>query len=136
MGLHAGIHAEQDTFDCVQKKAPQFTNHTQDSDWETLAQRRTVARLCALFKAYCGERAWNVIGDRLRRAYCLSRVDHVWKIRDRKRRTDIGKSSFVNRTIKNWNRLPAEALGAFPCKPKIFRNRVMKAIINVMKRKE
>ena len=30
----------------------QFTNHTKDSDWETLAQRRTIARLCALFKAY------------------------------------------------------------------------------------
>jgi len=35
----------------VQKKAAQFTNHTKDSDWETLAQRRTIARLCALFKA-------------------------------------------------------------------------------------
>jgi hypothetical protein len=31
-------------------------------------------------------------------------------------RTDIGKYSFVNRTIKNWNQLPAEALGNFPCK--------------------
>jgi len=30
------------------------------------------------------------------------------KIRDRKKRTDIGKFSFVNRTIKNWNQLPAE----------------------------
>jgi len=33
----------------VQKKAAQFTNHTKDSAWETLAQHRTVARLCALF---------------------------------------------------------------------------------------
>jgi hypothetical protein len=30
---------------------------------------------------------------------------------DRKQRTDIGKYSFLNRTIKNWNQLPAEALG-------------------------
>jgi len=42
-------------------------------------------------------------------AYCLSRVDHVRKNRDRKQRTDIGKYSFVNRTITNWNQLPAEA---------------------------
>jgi len=63
----------------------------------------------------------------------LSRVDHVRKIRDRKQRTDIGKYSFVNRTIKDWNQLPAEALRNFPCKPKIFRNRVGKAIINGMK---
>ena len=63
----------------------------------------------------------------------MSRVDHVRKIRDRKQRKDIGKYSFVNRTIKNWNQLPAEALGAFPCKPKIFRNRVRKAVINGVK---
>jgi len=86
--------------DRVQNKAAQFTNHTKDSDWETLAQRRTIARLCALFKAYSGERTWKAIPDRLRRPYYLSRVDHVRKIRDRKQRTDIGKYTFVNRTIK------------------------------------
>ena len=92
-------------------KAAQFTNHTKDSDWETLALRRAIARLCAHFKAYSGERAWKAIRDRLRRPYYLSRVDHVRKIRGRKQRTDIGKYSFVSRTIKNWNQLPAEALG-------------------------
>jgi len=49
------IHA----LDRVQKKAAQFTNHTKDSDWETLAQRRTIARLCALFitdlESYTGQ---------------------------------------------------------------------------------
>jgi len=63
----------------------------------------------------------------------LSRVDHVQKIRDRKQRTNIGKYSFENRTIKNWNQPPAEALGTSPCKPKIIRNRVRKAIINGVK---
>jgi hypothetical protein len=53
--------------------------------------------------------------------YYMSTVDHVRKIRDRKQRTDIGKYSFVNRTVKNWNELPAEALLTFPSKPKIFR---------------
>jgi len=38
--------------------------------------------------------------------------------------------SFVNRTIKNWNQLRAEALGTFACKPKIFRKRIREAIIN------
>jgi hypothetical protein len=47
------------------------------------------------------------------KALYLSRVDHVRKITDRKQRTDIGKYSFVNRTIKNWNQLPAEALGLY-----------------------
>ena len=67
-------------------------------------------------------RVWKAIGDRLRRVSYLSRVDHVRKIRDRKQRADIGKYSFVNRTIKNWNQLPAEAVRSFACKPKIFRN--------------
>ena len=66
----------------------------------------------------------------------MSRVDYVWKIGDRKQRTDIGMYFFVNKTIKNRNQLLAEALGAFLCKPKIFRNRVRKAIINGVKRKE
>jgi hypothetical protein len=47
-----------------------------------------------------------------------SRFDHVRKISGRKQGTDIGKYSFVNRTIKNWNQLPAKALGTFPCKLK------------------
>jgi hypothetical protein len=29
---------------------------------------------------------------------------------DGEQRTDMGKYSFVNRNIKNWNQLPAEAL--------------------------
>ena len=73
--------------------------------------------------------AWKAIHDRLQRPYYLIRVDHVRKIRDRKQRMDIGKYSFVNRTIKNWNQLPAEAFGTFPSKPKIFIKRVWKAII-------
>jgi len=98
----------------VQTKVAQFTNHTKDSDWEILAQCRTIAGLCAFRKAYSGERAWKAIRDRLRRSYYLGRVDYVRKIRDRKQSTDIGKYSFVNRTIKNLNQLPAEALGTYP----------------------
>ena len=93
----------------VQKKAAQFTNQTKYSAWKTLDQRRTITGSCALLIAYSGERAWKAIRDRLRRAYCLSRVDHVRKIRDRKQRTDVGKYSFVNSNIRNWNQLPGEA---------------------------
>jgi hypothetical protein len=32
---------------------------------QSLAQRRKIARMCALYKAYTGERAWKAIGDRL-----------------------------------------------------------------------
>jgi hypothetical protein len=57
----------------------------------------------------------------LQRPYSLSKVDHIRKSKDRKQRTDIGKYSFVNRVIQVRNQLPAEVLGTFPCKPKIFR---------------
>jgi hypothetical protein len=41
----------------------------------------------------------------------LSGVDHVRKTKDRKLRADIGEDSFLNRTIRKWKQLPAEALG-------------------------
>ena len=68
--------------------------------------------ICALFNAYTGRRAWKAIGDRLLKSCYLSRVDHNRKIRTRKQRTDVGKYSFVNRTIQNWNQLPAGLLAS------------------------
>ena len=65
--------------DKVQKKAA----HTENSDWENLAQRR-IASLCTLLKAYCGEMAWKSKRDVLRRCYYLGGFDHVQKMRDRK----------------------------------------------------
>ena len=58
--------------------------------------------------------SWKAIGDRLQRPNYLSRVDHERKISNRRQRTDIRKYSFVNRTIRLWNRLPAEILGTLP----------------------
>jgi hypothetical protein len=119
------------TLDRVQKKAAKFAYHMSESKWETLLQRRKIAHICALFKAYSGERAWKFIGDRLQRPKYLSRIDHDWKIRNRRQRTDIGKYFFVNRTIRLWNRLAAEILGTLPCKPSAFGKRVRK-VINVV----
>jgi hypothetical protein len=117
--------------DRVQKKAAKFAYHMSESNWKTLSQRRKIARICTLFKEYSGERAWKFIGDRLQRPNYLSRIDHDWKIRNNWQRTDIGKYFFVNRTIRLWNRLPAEILGTLPCKPSAFRKRVRK-VINVV----
>jgi hypothetical protein len=43
------------SLDRVQKRAATFARHAKDSNWETLAQRRRIACLCALLKAYTGE---------------------------------------------------------------------------------
>jgi hypothetical protein len=69
-------------------------------------------------------------GGRLSGPSYLSREDHNHKIRIRKQRTDIGKYSFVNRTIINWNQIPAELLETFPCSLSTFKKKVRKAATN------
>ena len=51
--------------DRVQNKAAKFAHHSDGSDWESLVQRRKIARMFALYKAYTGERAWKAIGEML-----------------------------------------------------------------------
>jgi len=41
----------------VQKKVAKFVYHMNESNWETLSQRREISRICPLFKIYSGERA-------------------------------------------------------------------------------
>jgi hypothetical protein len=100
-----------DALDRVQNKAAKFAHHRNDSNWETLTQRRKVSRICALCKAYTAEQTWKAIGDRLDKPCYLSRDDHNREIRSRKQKTNIGKYFFVNRTIQLWNQLPADVLG-------------------------
>jgi hypothetical protein len=76
--------------------------------------------------AYTGERTWKATGDRLQAQSYLSRVDHYWKIRARKQITDIGKYSFVNRSITDWNQLPKGSIGICHGKMHIFKTRVRK----------
>jgi hypothetical protein len=80
--------------------------------------------MCALYKAYTGEKVWKAIAERLQAPSYLSRVNHYWKIRARKQKTDIRKYSFVNRTITNWNKLPEGVIGTSQCKTHIFKTRV------------
>jgi len=82
--------------------------------------------MCALYKAYTCERAWKAVGVRLQAPSYLSSVDHYWKIKARKQRTDIGKYSFVKRSITDSNKLPEGAIGASNSKTHIFKTRVRK----------
>jgi len=112
--------------DCTQNKAAKFALHSGGSEWESLVQRRKIACMCALYKAYTGERAWKAIGDRLQASSYLNRVDHYWKIRARKQRTDIRKYSFVNRSITDWNQLPKGVIQTSYGKTHIFKTSVRK----------
>ena len=93
-----------------------------------MARRRKIARVCAFYKAYTSERAWKEIGDRLQATSYLIRVDHKWKIRARRQRTDVGKYCFVNRTIADWNQLPEEVIRDSHGKPHIFRKRIRRVL--------
>ena len=53
-----------------------------------MAQRRKIARICALFKAFTGERSWKSVRNMLKGPCYLSRDDHDLKIRARKQRTE------------------------------------------------
>jgi hypothetical protein len=64
-----------------------FANLTNDSVWETLAQRLKIARICAR------RAGMETVRDRLQGPCYLSRDDHDRKIRVKKQRTDIGKYS-------------------------------------------
>jgi len=118
--------------DRVLNKAAKFAHHSGGSEWEPLAKGRTIARMCAPYKAYTGDRSWRVIGDRLQAPSYLSRVAYYyyyyyyWKIRARKQRTDVGKYSFVNRSITYWNKLPEGAIGASHGKTRIFEMTIRK----------
>jgi hypothetical protein len=88
--------------------------------------------ICTLFKAYSGEGAWKNTGDRLPRPCYTSRDDHDWKIRARNQRALINKYLFVERVIRLWNKLPAEALATLHRRQHIFRKRVKKVIISAL----
>ena len=105
-----------------------FANNINEFGWETVAQRRLIARICAIFKTHTGRWAWKAIGNRLLKPCYLSWGHHIRKIRTRKQRTDVGKYSFVNRTIKSWNQLPASLLASFRCKLNTFRKRVKNVV--------
>jgi hypothetical protein len=111
--------------DRVQNKAAKFAHHVGRTEWESLSHRRT-ARTCALYRAYTGERTWKEIRDRLQAPSYLSRADHNWKIRTRIHRTDIGKYSFVNRSIADWNQLPKGTIGIAHGKAHKFKTRIRK----------
>jgi hypothetical protein len=45
----------------TQKTSTKFARHSGGAEWESLAQRRKTARMCALYKAYTSEKAWKEI---------------------------------------------------------------------------
>jgi hypothetical protein len=77
------------------------------------------------FAAYVAVLFITSHGNRLQAPSYLSRIDHHWKI-TRKQRTDIGKYSFLNKSITDWNQLPEGVIGTSNSKTHVFKMRVRK----------
>jgi hypothetical protein len=113
----------------LQKKEAKFANHKNELAWETLALRGKIARICALLTAYPRERAWKAMGTGYKE-HAAFKQGSDRKIGSRTQTVDNGKYSFISRTIKLWNQLPAEVLATFPFKPHSFRNGARKVFIS------
>ena len=111
------------TLEKIQKRALKRCNNS-TVKWDTLTDRRTRILLCAMFKTYRGEPAWREIKNRMQPPNYSSRNDHPHKLRERRQRTDTGKFSFLNRTIRDWNALPADLLKALPITKNVLKNRL------------
>jgi hypothetical protein len=64
------------TLDRVQNKAAKIAYHTGGLDWESLAQRTKIVRMCGLLKPCTGKKACKAIGDRLQAPIYLSSRIH------------------------------------------------------------
>ena len=73
-----------------------------------------------------GGTAWKSLTNRLKAPTYISRGDHSHKIKEREQRTDVGKFSLINRTIRDWNNFPASVFERFPSSVKVFKSRVIR----------
>ena len=82
--------------------------------WKSLKDRRREMRLCNFFKAYSGQVGWDDIGHRIGTPSYLGRKDHGEKVKIIESRRDVGKYSFIRRTICDWNRLDENKITPLP----------------------
>jgi hypothetical protein len=59
--LEYGLSCWDSYRDGQRNRAAKLAHHRNYSNWDTLTQSRTMARICALFKAYTGEPSLDYI---------------------------------------------------------------------------
>ena len=70
-----------------------------------MVQHRAVTLLCEILKNILENGLGKLYATGLKRTYSLSRVEYVRKIRDKQQGKNIGKYSFVNRSVPNWKHI-------------------------------
>ena len=103
--------------------------------WQSLETRRKINRLGGIFKVMNRDLGWDELRNRVNTPNYIGRYDHYLKIKIRAQRTDIGKFSFMNRGISEWNKLDESLLKPLPKSAKFFRKKLNK-YFPIMKDKE
>ena len=114
---HAARHCNN--IEMVQRRAARFvvkdyditssvSKIISDLGWDSLAKRRTFARLKNFYLVYNGIGGWVDLMEYLEPPARLGRSEHPHSVRTKIPRTDIGKFSFITRTAAEWNGLPEE----------------------------
>jgi hypothetical protein len=107
-----------DAIEAVQRRAARYvcknfsrfdsvTQMISELGWEALSTRRYYARLKTMFKIICDNEAFKDLKVNLQPANYIGRHDHHCKIREINVSSDSEKYSFMCRTIRDWNMLPA-----------------------------
>ena len=76
--------------------------------WLPLKERRKLDRLCGMHKIVNQTRGWEELSEKIQLNTRVGRGDHVKKLTINQVNTDVGKYSFLNRTVKSWNALEEE----------------------------
>ena len=82
--------------------------------WEPLSLRRSRSSLRCLHKALAGHPAWSDIAEAISKAPFTGKSDHAQKLYLPRYETDVGRFSFLGRSIRQWNRLPGPVMATFP----------------------
>jgi len=73
--------------------------------WDSLSERRLCNRMSRMYKAVNNHRGWKEMSDRLERNERIGRNNHKDKLIIKGCNSDVGKFSFVNRSVVEWNKL-------------------------------
>ena len=96
----------------IQDLPPYDRTHIQqlldDTGLSSLEQRRRDARLTMLYKIVHGFVAITLDELGLERPDRRTRAAHRYKFKEKQARSNLRKFSYVNRTVPEWNRLPAD----------------------------
>jgi hypothetical protein len=90
--------------------------------WESLGLRRGTARLCGLHRAISAHQGWAEVGAGVEESHSQRKGQGL---RERGSKTEVGRNSFLARTIREWNMLAASVReNAKDCSTKMFKHRL------------